>query len=136
LCDVNCQKVLLVEDHWPIFWSPTTYLEMLGIDCDVARNGLEAIERTSTQPYAVVLLDVQMAVMDGLEATRQIRARKKRDGLPAVPIIGMTAYALAGDRQRCLDVGMNEYISKPFDPAELKAKVFSFIGDLLDALAV
>ncbi len=127
-------RVLLVEDHPPNILVATTYLEMLGIDCDVARNGVEALERISQRQYAVVLLDVQMAVMDGLEATRQIRAREKRDRLPPVPIVGMTAYALAGDRQRCLDVGMDEYISKPFDPAELKAKVFAFIGDPLDGL--
>ncbi len=128
-------RILLVEDHPPNILVATTYLEMLGIDCDVARNGIEAMEKIAGRKYALVLLDVQMAVMDGLEATRQIRAQEKKEGLPHLPIIGMTAYALAGDRQRCLDVGMDEYISKPFDPAELKAKVFAFVGDPLEGFA-
>jgi len=128
-------RILLVEDHPPNILVATTYLEMLGIDCDVAKNGIEAMEKIAAKTYALVLLDVQMAVMDGLEATRQIRAQEKKEGLPRLPIIGMTAYALAGDRQRCLDVGMDEYISKPFDPSELKAKVFAFVGDPLEEFA-
>jgi PAS domain S-box-containing protein len=123
--------ILLVEDHQPNILVATTYLEMLGIDCDVARNGREALEKIASRPYALVLLDVQMAVMDGLEATRQIRARERMEQRPRLPIIGMTAYALAGDRQRCLDAGMDEYISKPFEPEELKLKVFAILENAM-----
>ncbi len=122
-------RILLVEDYQPNILVATSYLEMLGVDCDVAKNGQEALEKIAVGKYALVLLDVQMAVMDGLEATRQIRERERKQLLPRLPIIGMTAYALAGDRQRCLDVGMDEYISKPFEPEELKFKVLAILED-------
>jgi PAS domain S-box-containing protein len=124
--------ILLVEDHQPNILVTTAYLEMLGIDCDVVRNGREALEKIASRPYALVLLDVQMAVMDGLEATRQIRARERMEQRPRLPIIGMTAYALAGDRQRCMDAGMDEYISKPFEPEELKLKVFAILENSMN----
>jgi len=122
-------RILLVEDYQPNILVATSYLEMLGVDCDVAKNGQEALDKIAAGKYALVLLDVQMAVMDGLEATRQIRERERKQHLPRLPIIGMTAYALAGDRQRCLDVGMDEYISKPFEPEELKFKVLAVLED-------
>ena len=122
-------RILLVEDYQPNILVATSYLEMLGVDCDVAKNGQEALDKIAAGKYALVLLDVQMAVMDGLEATRQIRERERKQHLPRLPIIGMTAYALAGDRQRCLDVGMDEYISKPFEPEELKFKVLAILED-------
>jgi len=120
-------RVLLVEDHEPNILVESTYLEMMGIACDVARDGLQAMEKFALRKYDLILLDVQMPSMDGLEVTRRIRAQEKLKHLPRTPIIGMTAYALAGDRQRCLDVGMDEYISKPFDPGDLKAKVLAFV---------
>ncbi len=78
--------------------------------------------------YALVLIDVQMPVMGGLEATRRIRTWEQSAKLPHLPIIGMTAFIFAGDRQCCLDAGMDDYISKPFEPVELKSKIFSFIA--------
>jgi len=121
------ERILLVEDHEPNILVASTYLDLMGIEHDVARDGVEAMEKFGLRTYALILLDVQMPNLDGLEVTRRIRAREKADGLPRSPIIGMTAYALAGDRQRCLDVGMDEYISKPFDFEELKSKVRSFV---------
>jgi PAS domain S-box-containing protein len=131
---ISQARVLLVEDHEPNILVESTYLEMMGIACDVARDGLQAMEKFAQRKYDLLLLDVQMPSMDGLEVTRRIRAQEKANGLLRTPIIGMTAYALAGDRQRCLDVGMDEYISKPFDPEDLKTKVLAFI-DLREAAA-
>ena len=84
---------------------------------------MEAIEKAKTGHYIAILMDVQMPGMNGFDATRLIREYEKRDGKPRVLIIGMTAHALGGDRERCLAVGMDDYISKPFSPAMLKSKL-------------
>ena len=83
-------------------------LKRLGYRADVANNGLEALRALEEKHYDVVLMDVQMPEMDGLEATRQIR-KKNIDTY----ILALTAHALKGDREQCLDAGMNDYISKP-----------------------
>jgi CheY-like chemotaxis protein len=84
----------------------------------VAANGAEAVRALEKHRFDVVLMDVQMPVMDGYEATRVIREREKETGTH-VPIIAMTAAAMKGDREKCLAVGMDEYISKPIDPQRL-----------------
>ena len=90
-------------------------LKRLGYKAEVAVNGLEVLRALQSKPYDVVLMDVQMPEMDGLEATRQIRAC----GLNT-RIIAMTAHALEGDREECLHAGMNDYITKPIRIEELK----------------
>ena len=92
-------------------------LESMGYRADVVSNGSEAVEAVSAVPYDVVLMDVQMPEMDGLEATRQICARPPASGSPH--IIAMTANAMEGDREACLEAGMNDYLSKPIRPEEL-----------------
>ena len=120
-------RVLLVEDHEPNILVESTYLDLMGLECDVARNGEEALKKFALRKYDLILLDVQMPIMDGLEVAHHIRSQEKLKGLPRTSIIGMTAYALAGDRQSCLAAGMDEYISKPFDPEELKTKVLACV---------
>ena len=73
-----------------------------------------------------------MPAMDGLVTTCQIRARERKEQLPRLPIIGMTAFVVGGDRQRCLNIGMDEYISKPIDLEELKSKVFAILNGSAD----
>ncbi|HSH05774.1 MAG TPA: response regulator [Anaerolineae bacterium] len=105
-------QILLVEDN-PINQKlATVTLEKLGYRADVAGNGLEALQSLKRQMYDVVLMDVQMPEMDGLEATRRIRADFQEHEQPY--IIAMTANALQGDREICLAAGMDDYISKPF----------------------
>ncbi len=123
----NRPTLLLVEDYEPNVLVARILLEGFGYTVDHASNGIEAVEKARTTNYAALLMDVQMHGMNGLEATRLIRAYEKTNDLPAVPIIGMTAHALAGDRERCLGVGMNDYISKPFNPDELNAKIHALI---------
>ena len=83
----------------------------MGYRADLASNGVEAIECAERQPYDVVLMDVQMPEMDGLEASRRIVARWPNGGRPR--IIAMTANAMQGDREECLAAGMDDYVTKP-----------------------
>ncbi|HEX8991031.1 MAG TPA: response regulator, partial [Anaerolineales bacterium] len=91
-------------------------LEQMGYRADVASNGLEAVESVQRQTYDVILMDVQMPEMDGLDATRAIRKLK---GVQQPRIVAMTANAMQGDREMCLAAGMDDYISKPIRVAEL-----------------
>ena len=104
-------------------------LESLGFSYDVANNGNEAIEmvRANRGKYKFVLMDVQMPDMDGFEATKIIRQEEKAMGLPRLHIIAMTAHAMEGDRERCLQAGMDDYISKPFKPQDLIKKLVAAI---------
>ena len=110
-------KVLIAEDN-PVNQRVTLkMLERLGLTADVAFNGLEALEALERQHYDVVLMDVQMPEMDGLEATRRIRARHPDDQGPY--IIALTANAMKGDEERCRAAGMDDYLSKPLKPMAL-----------------
>lgn len=115
-------RLLLVEDN-PV--NQRVVLAMLrkrGFDIEVAANGREAIEKleNAAQPFGLVLMDVQMPVMDGLEATRILRQNPRYRSLP---ILAMTAHAMTGDRERCLQAGMDGYLSKPIQSAQLVAAV-------------
>ncbi|MBI1276050.1 PAS domain S-box protein [bacterium] len=121
--------VLLVEDYAPNVMVATTFLEHFGFDTDVASNGMEAIEKIKHGHYALALMDVQMHGMNGLEATRIIREYERQHGRQRLPIIGMTAHALTGDRERCLSVGMDDYLPKPFNPDEFKRKLLHYTGE-------
>ncbi|HEX7801035.1 MAG TPA: PAS domain S-box protein, partial [Asticcacaulis sp.] len=114
-------EVLLVEDHEPNILVATAFLQEFGYAVDVAVSGREAYDRLEHRAYAAVLMDVQMRDVNGLDATRMIREREAREGRAPVRIIGMTAHALSGDRERCLAAGMDDYISKPFRPDDLRA---------------
>ena len=118
--------ILLVEDYAPNVMVAETFLESFGYICDVASNGMEAVEKVMRNHYAAVLMDVQMHGMNGLQATSLIRENEKNNNKNRLAIIGMTAHALTGDRERCLGVGMDEYISKPFNPVELEALLQRF----------
>ncbi len=116
-------RILLAEDNTVNQQIAILVLESMGYRADIASNGLEALESVRELPYDVVLMDVQMPEMDGLEATRRIRAEHASpDGSPGeVHIVAMTANAMQGDREACLDAGMNDYLAKPIRPEELAA---------------
>ena len=116
-------RVLLVEDFEPNAIITGRYLRVFGYNYDVARNGFEAVECVKKGDYAAILMDVQMPEMDGIEASRRIRQREVSDGCSRIPIIAMTAHALVGDRERCLEAGMDDYLSKPFKASELEQKL-------------
>ena len=108
------QQVLVVEDHEINQKITRIMLQQLGYDTVIARNGNEALKMFDPA-YALILMDIQMPELDGMETTKQIR--KLANGID-IPIIALTAHAQAGDRERFLKVGMNDYISKPYDPKE------------------
>ncbi len=111
------RRVLLVEDNEINRDLATELLTHMGIVVTIAENGSEAVERVTSQPFDLVLMDIQMPVMDGLTATRLIREKTQ---LFALPILAMTAHAMSGDRERSLDAGMNDHLTKPIDPATLR----------------
>jgi CheY-like chemotaxis protein len=116
-------RVLVVDDSSINQVVAVRMLEKAGCRCDVAANGLEAVSALSSAPYDLVFMDCQMPEMDGFEATRRIRAEGRR-----VPIIAMTAGATVGDRERCLDAGMDDYIAKPVQTPELHRKLDRYLG--------
>ena len=109
-------RVLLAEDNDINQIVATEILKMKGIAVDVACNGLEAVDMARSGAYDAILMDIQMPGLDGIEATRRIRAF-----LPDIPIIAMTAHTMKGDAERCLEAGMQDHIAKPIDPEALFA---------------
>jgi signal transduction histidine kinase/DNA-binding NarL/FixJ family response regulator len=123
--------ILLAEDHVINQMVASSELEDLGATVDIVSSGADAIAACNAKDYDVVLMDCQMPVMDGFEATRKLREQ----GF-GKPIIAMTASAMAGDREQCLTAGMNDYISKPFEPEHLKDTILRWLPEKGDAAAV
>lgn len=115
----RAEPLLLVEDNRVNQRVALHMLTRLGFRADVAGNGLEALDALARQPYDIILMDVQMPEMDGLEATRRIRDTHLGTRPPW--IIAITANAMQGDRELCLAAGMDDYVSKPMKPDELAA---------------
>src|SRR6266568_5711997 len=114
-------RILVAEDNVVNQKLATRLLEKLGYRADVVANGLEALEALERQTYDLLLSDVQMPEMDGLEATRRIMERWPEGERPW--IIAMTAEAMSGDRERCLEAGMNDYVAKPIRVDQLVAAI-------------
>ena len=117
-------RILLAEDNEVNQEVAREILTSAGLHCDIAPNGRLAVEAVLRERYDLVIMDCQMPEMDGLEATRTIRGHEERGELPGrdgqrMPIIGLTANAIEGDRDLCLDAGMDHYLSKPVEPNEL-----------------
>jgi CheY-like chemotaxis protein len=120
---ISSMHILLAEDNVSSQKVVRQMLRRLDCTVDVVANGIEALQALQRQPYDLVLMDVRMPEMDGLEATRIIRRRWPEDG---PKVIAITAYALEGDREKCLAAGMNDYISKPVKMEELAAILKKF----------
>ena len=118
-------RVLLAEDNVVNQKLARRVLEKLGAEVTVAENGAAAMAQLAAMSFDVVLMDCQMPVMDGYEATRRIRAGAAGPAAAAMPIIALTAHALSGDRDLCVVAGMNDYLTKPIDARALRAKLES-----------
>jgi PAS domain S-box-containing protein len=116
-------RILLAEDNVTNQRVARAVLEKMGHHVDVVVNGLDALRALAARSYDIVLMDIQMPEMDGLEATRAIRSGGHAVRNPAVPIVAMTAHVMKGDRERCFAAGMDDYVAKPLRPAELEAAI-------------
>ena len=121
-------KILVVEDSPQVAETVMDYLELAGHRVDCAYHGQAALQLLAEQRFDVIIMDVMMPVMDGLEATKAIRMLEREDA-KKIPIIAMTANAFEEDRKACLEAGMNEHIGKPIDIPLLKRTITKAIGD-------
>jgi signal transduction histidine kinase/FixJ family two-component response regulator/HPt (histidine-containing phosphotransfer) domain-containing protein len=124
-------RLLVADDNLVNQKVASRLLQQMGYKADVANNGLEVLQALDRNPYDVILMDVQMPRMDGLEATRQIRSRQAHPIPPPhfrqpIMIIAMTANAMHGDREKCVAAGMNDYVPKPVRPEALQAALEKF----------
>ncbi len=126
-------RVLLVEDNHVNQEVATGLLSDFHIQADIAANGIEALNCLAIvphdAPYDLILMDCQMPEMDGFEATREIRAGNGGEQHINIPIVALTANAMQGDKQRCLDAGMSDYLSKPLDPDDLADILHKWLGN-------
>ncbi len=129
-------RILLVEDNMINQKVAVRMLQKLGYTCDIAKNGKEAVEAVTEKGYDLLFMDCQMPVMDGFEATRAIR---KLEEVGDVPIVAMTANVMKGDRELCIESGMNDYISKPITLESIKLVLERFMkgaGDRTEDVVV
>ncbi len=121
--DLKEANILLVEDNLINQKIVILSIQKLVKNIDVANNGQEALDKFGQMKYDIILMDIQMPIMDGIQATKKIRETENEDNILPTPIIAITANALAGDREHCLASGMDEYISKPFQVEVLVNKM-------------
>ncbi len=121
-------RILLVEDNEINQQVASETLESAGFKVTVAENGREALRRVREQRFDLILMDIQMPEMDGFEATARLRAQPE---FKSLPILAMTAHAMAGDKQKSLDMGMNDHVTKPIEPKELFAALVRWIDPAL-----
>jgi CheY-like chemotaxis protein/anti-sigma regulatory factor (Ser/Thr protein kinase) len=122
------KRVLIAEDNLVNQRVAARFLENLGYRVHVVADGRSALDALGCQPFDLVLMDVQMPGMDGLETTAELRRREQDTGGRRVPVIALTAHAMQGDRERCRGAGMDGYLSKPVQAAELRAIVDTILG--------
>lgn len=121
-------RLLVVEDNAPNVLVITTLLEDKGYVVDVAQNGIDAVDKAKSGDYTLTFMDVKMSGMDGYEAAQAIRQNEAENNLPHMHIIGVTAYAIVGVKDKCLKAGMDDYMPKPFDPDLLIDLVEKYVG--------
>lgn len=120
-------NILLAEDNLLNIKLITVLFAQYGITIQVAVNGLEAVEKIKTNNIDLVMMDMEMPVMNGYEATAMIRNELKND----IPIIALTANALPGEKEKCLQLGMNGYVSKPIDAGELFSAIYKLTSKII-----
>ncbi|WP_235938916.1 hybrid sensor histidine kinase/response regulator [Thalassotalea algicola] len=125
-------KILLVEDNRVNQMVALSVLKNIGLTADVAANGVEALSALNNandeNPYTIIIMDCQMPQMDGYEATGRIRAGDAGKNNTSVPIIAMTANAMQGDKEKCLNAGMDDYLTKPIEPKSVQEKLVYWLN--------
>ncbi len=129
-------RVLLVEDNSVNLLVAQRLLQVLGCEVETATQGEQALAALHARPFDVVLMDCQMPVLDGYDTTRRWRAHEAPRGTARLPIVAMTANAMAGDRERCLQAGMDDYLSKPINRETLQAVLARWGSAMADDPAV
>jgi CheY-like chemotaxis protein len=124
------RRVLIVEDNPVNQMVAAGLLEFLGYAHRTVEDGLAAVRAADEEDWDVILMDVQMPVLDGYAATRRIREREAEAGRRRTPVVAMTAAAIEGERERCLEAGMDDYLTKPVDPTALAASLAFWGGDI------
>jgi two-component system alkaline phosphatase synthesis response regulator PhoP len=119
----SMKKALVVDDHPDMLEILTWQLSTLGFSVITANNGIEGVEKAIKEIPQLILMDIMLPKMDGREATRQIRSNPKTKD---IPILAASALFMASDRRSCIEAGCSDYISKPFDPKELREKIQNF----------
>ncbi|CAN5123779.1 hypothetical protein BH10CYA1_BH10CYA1_35430 [soil metagenome] len=121
------RRVLVVEDDKSNQIVFSTLLKNMGLDFDLAETGRQAVEAVRQRTYSIILMDIRMPELDGLEATKTIRSLGSVNG-KQIPIVAVTAQAMDGDKERCIWAGMSDYLSKPFTREELEKTIMRWIG--------
>lgn len=123
-------RVLVVEDNGINQLLIVKVLQKREFEIDVADNGVIALNMLKDKDYDIILMDLQMPEMDGYEVTRIIR--NLENNKKGVPIVAMTAHTIKGERERCIEIGMDDYVPKPFNVDELFDKMFNLVKDRFD----
>ena len=108
----------------------------MGIKAVIAENGAQGLEKIQSNPFDLVLMDCQMPVMDSFDATRELRRQEKSSGARHLPVVAVTAYALEGDREKCLAAGMDDYLTKPIQRESLQIVLNRFLAEHIPKEAV
>lgn len=121
-------RILLVEDNELNQKFAIAVVRKLGHALDIAPNGKIGVEYYKSKPYDLILMDIQMPEMNGIEATIEIRRMEQEAGKGAhIPIIAVTAFAMEQDKRNCMDAGMDDFLAKPYKPFELEQKINQYI---------
>jgi CheY-like chemotaxis protein len=121
-------RVLVAEDNPVNALGIQAVLENLGCQAKVVSDGRQAVEELRRQSFDLVLMDCQMPELDGFKATEELRRREQTEHLPRVPVVALTAYAMQGDRERCLSAGMDDYLSKPVNQGQIADVLRRWVG--------
>ncbi len=120
------KNVLIVEDYFINQEIVQDMLELMDCHVEIAEDGKEAMTKVSDKKYDLILMDIQLPEKDGFEVTREIR--KTEPASARTPIVALTANAMAGDREKCLEAGMDDYIAKPIDITKLESILKKYLG--------